>query len=174
MAGDVANLKPRTVVGIDPGNDSAGLTVSTYQKGRLVYELSCTLHIWDVTDVHLLMRRLLNRAEGKVYVFLEIPENGTHQSRAGVNRAGGVLLGWVLTAAEVKRSALHLVKPSEWRTSLFGSVKKLEREELKALAMDYFKKCKGHEPMSDDQAESLCLARYGNKVVLSRQKRRPK
>lgn len=92
---------------------------------------------------------------GRVKVFVEVPQNGTHSSRGGVHFAAGMLVGDLANELDIRRSDVTKVMPREWRA--------LVLEDPRASKEDCVKRAKlyGGPYKSEDEAESVLIGAHG-------------
>jgi hypothetical protein len=145
------------VVGIDPGNDSAG--IAFLYDGA--YSASETRNPWSGGALWMPPRSWLAGPEARAKVFVEVPQNGTHKSRGGVHFAAGLIVGQ--SALEIRRQDVIKVTPREWRTGL--------GLEDRGMGKGYFvAQAQAHFPSavfdSDDEAEACLIALYGYRTLL--------
>lgn len=65
----------------------------------------------------------------------------------------GIVIGWTLRYPKVYYEELS---PSEWRSAL-GMQGKFSREEMKRRSIQYVIENTGHEPVSDNEADAICI-----------------
>lgn len=148
----------RAVVGIDPGNDSAG--ISWWYEGRCVHH--ATVKVWS-TDLDETFHIPWMPDAETVIMYVEVPPQtnalGTPKSRAGVNFAAGMMVQLVRECFPVRRGAVHKIVPREWRMGVLGRNPKaaVAKEIARSMATEY-------APMpivSDDEAEAVLIGLYG-------------
>lgn len=127
------------ITGIDPAGKSAGVAHRFPGESRL--------ESYTVRDV-------LEPKNDNV-CWIEVPQNGTHESRAGVMFAAGVLY-----ALNAYGSRIQFVTPSVWREAIYGD---RDPEDPKQLAFDFCEKM-GHVVESHDEAESVAILCAGEKL----------
>lgn len=144
----------RLDVGIDPGNESAGVAV--FVDGQ--YAFSSTVHprrwptnfpVWDYD---------------KIRLWVEVPQNGTHQSRGGVHWAAGMMeahLSW--TWKPIKKKDVRKVFPRQWRAA-FPPPR--QGESYKEYAIRYVYQTYEEECDTHDRAEAVMIAKYGSQLSL--------
>lgn len=149
-------IENRWILGIDPGNESSGVALLR-PDGTLV--VSATVDPWAPAWEAPFLEPILSWAPwpGPFEVTLEVPQNGTHASRGGVQRAGGLLVGRLISATEgrIRRSSLFPTTPSAWRKALGLPTKGAGKDVYVAAARERF----GVSFRSHDEAEA-CLIAY--------------
>ena len=151
-------MSVRRVVGIDPGNVSAG--VSFWEDGTLVgHGTVCPWHKGGLDDIIFSIPTLWCVRTENIRVCAEVPQNGTHDSRGGVQRALGMLLGQLGTALPFRRRDLVRVRPREWREGELGDAK-ATKAECVARAARY-----GGPYASEDEAEAVCIGAHGCRTL---------
>lgn len=146
--------KPTVVWGVDPGNESAG--VSMWVDGGLRWH--STVNIWDPWGENQNQPPMLRGVRHRM--FVEVPQNGTHQSRGGVHWAGGMVAMWVggtIAAGDrLLRSHVRKVTPDTWRKPL-GIDPKADTKEQAMQMVELM----GLEVESHDEAEAILIGMYG-------------
>lgn len=144
---------PRKIlISIDPGNTSAG--VAYFVDGT--YAASQTVNPWDgpLTAPECLLEVLAHAEGTKIAVFVEVPQNGTHDSRGGVHWAAGMVVASL--PVRIKRHWVTKVKPLQWRRGS-GLPVDLSKERSVELA----ESLSGRKVDSHDEAEAILIGAYG-------------
>ena len=120
------------VVGIDPGNDAAG--ISFWVDGE--YVSSRALRPWaDDAGEYIPAPLFMRGAAAKWRIYVEVPQNGTHASRGGVHWAGGMLVAQLLDVIpELLRRHVKKITPNTWRKGLGLATKKAGKDYYVAAA----------------------------------------
>ncbi|MCI0557376.1 MAG: hypothetical protein MN733_02695 [Nitrososphaera sp.] len=160
-------------IAIDPGTTKANHTgIAVFLGMDLVYS-----NAFDVTDrlalddLRFHLTFLLNYVPrlslvGSIVFVAEVPQHGTHKTRAVLNRFAAFLYGllaeskWHLSSLTVEKA--RYITPREWRTKVFGNVGRLERSEWKSLAIKTVRKKYKIKTISPDEAEAILI---GDSVV---------
>lgn len=144
------------VWGFDPGNASSG--VAAFFRNELVWHSTIEPHraMWWGFDFEY-------PENARHVVYCEVPQNGTHTSRGGVNWAGGMLLSTLShnLGLNVSRRNIRKVKPSQWRKWSGLPTKHVDEDGLKTLAIEAVKERFDAEVESDDEAEAILIAAIG-------------
>lgn len=97
-----------------------GMALVRREEGVNTLLFSATLHPWEAHALLDIVERISMMAPIE-RVVIEVPQNGTHDSRGGVHFAAGMAVGALVSKFErIKRRMLLKVKPSEWRRAIFG------------------------------------------------------
>lgn len=161
----VGMKQPPVVVGIDPGNESAGVCLWAptlpLPEGGHAYEpvVSWTMSPWQATFVAPTWMQEPS-IDLRHVAYVEVPQNGTHKSRGGVHWAAGMIVGRLLPAMGLRRGDVTKVTPSRWRRAVFRKTPDDYKAEAVALC-----RLLGLEPRSVDEAEAVCIGLAG--VLLS-------
>ena len=138
------------IVGVDPSNTRTG--VSVWNRGALVF--SCSYDPWrddpEDLEVHLVGLKIDK-------VWIEVPQNGTHKSRGGVQRAGGMAVEKIRGISWFHRTKLRTVPPDAWRKNVLGCLP--PEGEAKKSALRW---AGGVKPVTcHDEAEAICIGAHG-------------
>lgn len=145
----------RLVIGIDPGNESAGLAV--IRNGTL--QLSRAVDPWAGGHNY-----LLAAPEDGIRIYTEVPRSAFKGKRASdsINAARGMIVkalldgGYKFTQRNVK-----VVYPDQWRAHVFGRGVQRDTVGWKKLAFNKVMELYGIIPQTHDEAEAILIARYG-------------
>lgn len=153
------SINDTLIIGIDPGNVSAGISIRTVRG----LEYHATVEPWHENGQ--LPKILPDGCESRnlrVHVVCEEPQNGTHKSRAGVNRAAGMLIAMVRGVYLVPRTRCRFVTPGVWRGTLGLDGLYRGAEDAKAVSLEAAKKLWPEAVWgSHDEAEACLVAEYG-------------
>jgi hypothetical protein len=153
----------RPCIGIDPGNESAGIALVS-PAGDLV--ASATVRIWTPGSLELGVARLASEIMPdwrEPLVALEKPSKGLgRDGYGGVREAGGFVLGEIVRRFRTLRKDVRRPQASEWRK---GEIVPKDREAWKAWAIS---EATGAcltagvpEPRTEDEAEAILIAFWG-------------
>ncbi len=136
------------IIGVDPGIRTGLAVIRPDGSLYFSHDYGVWDHSWSAPDLG-----------EDVFVFAEIPQNGTYISRGGVYLA----LGMVLKQLRAKQDRVHRIYPREWRNIVYGPHSiKTRREEYKGMAEQEARRLYPKAKIStDNQAEAILIARYG-------------
>lgn len=150
---------PAVVWGIDPGNDSSG--VSMWVDGECRWH--ATVKPWEL---YFQMQPELHHAEWqrRHLVFVEESRQGTYKTRQGISFAAGMLVSWIgLMVTEaggtLLRRNVKTVAPHEWRSAL--QIVPDDREDAKSTAVERVEQMGLFSIVSHDEAEAILIGKYG-------------
>lgn len=145
----------RYVIGIDPGQTMGGMAL--FVDGELLR--SCTVRPWSGAHLAECVDYLTAPVHRKrVKVFYEVPQNGTHSSRGGVQFGAGMYVQALRNRLSIARSAKTGIYPRTWRAY---HVARKKPADWKRWAIRTCKRKYQAKPASDDEAEAILIAAYG-------------
>ena len=145
---------PRYVIGVDPSNKSAGVAVFRHAgAGGYVLEFLGSYSPWDG------LPELSLEETGTTLVYCEVPSNGTHKSRGGVNWAGGMVIAQLLARGNLSRRRVRKIEPRDWRKPMLGRTSEKEEGALKRAAIAKATEM-GARPENDDEAEAFLIGAH--------------
>ena len=153
------------VIGIDPGNKLAGISFWRCHQEQVELVHSETVKVWARPTLMLGETFRLLRDADRVRVFVEVPQNGTHKSRGGVQWAAGMIVGTLLAeGVPFLRAHVSKTEPREWRVVLDEfDEPELEAGDDKELACNIASRL-GYQYSSVDEAEAIMIGLYGCRV----------
>lgn len=161
------NCIDANVVGVDPGNKACGVVRLFGSVARWYYGSP-----WDLIKEDQLLEyepAVVGSVGTRLCpVYVEVPQNGTHNSRGGVHWAGGIL---ARTLCVKEPNHLRKVQPRAWRTvwESFPFAEGLdEKEKGKAFALHFLPLLPKDAP--SDLYDAACIALYGLETELRKQR----